>query len=333
MKIITVEEHFMSKEVNDRYNEIVKPKTKLEKANFEFVNNFVNKGEVTNLSDERIKFMDENGVDIQIVGYGNNSPMHLKKEDGAVDLCKKANDELFEATEKYKGRIFGYATLPICDSEEAVKELERCINQLDFRGLMLNGGFEGHFLDEEKFYPIFKKCEELDIPVYLHPTEVFEEVSNKYYVGSWNMQTANIFAGYGIGWHYDTAIYLLRLILSGIFDKLPTLKVIVGHWGELLPFYLDRMNFAFNLNITGLKHDIKYYFNKNIYTNPSGMFFKDDFDFVLKTFNKENILWGQDYPYGINDKTVKTFLDEYKLDDDIKKMIGYKNAEKLFKIE
>ena len=276
--------------------------------------------------------MDKNGVDVQIVGYGNNSPMRLTKEQGAVELCKKANDELYNATVKYKGRIYGYATIPVCDAKEAVKELDRCVNKLNFKGLMVNGGFENYFLDDERFYPIFEECSKLDIPIYLHPAEVSEEISKKYYLGSWNLQTANVFAGFGIGWHYDTAMHLIRIILSGMLDKLPNLKIIVGHWGELLPFYFDRMSFAFTPNLTGLKHDIKYYFDNNIYTNPSGMFFKDDFDFVLKTFKKENILWGQDYPYGINDKSVKTFLEEYDLDNETKEMIAHKNTEKLFKI-
>lgn len=332
MKIITVEEHFMSKEVNDEYNKFIKSTTELEKTNFNFVNNFVNKGEITNLSDERIAFMDENGVDIQIVGYGNNSPMRLTKEQRAVELCKKANDELYNATVKYKGRIYGYATIPVCDAEEAVKELDRCVKELNFKGLMVNGGFEKYFLDDERFYPIFEKCSELDIPIYLHPAELSGEILDRYYLGSWNLQAANVFAGFGIGWHYDTAMHLMRIILSGMFDKLPNLKIIVGHWGELLPFYFDRMNFALTPNLTGLKHDIKYYFDNNIYTNPSGMFFKDDFDFILKTFKKENILWGQDYPYGVNDKSVKTFLEEYDLDNETKEMIAYKNTEKLFKI-
>lgn len=331
MKIICVEEHYMSKDVNEKFKEFNKPQTEMEKAQGDFVENFVNKGEI-NEFDNRIKFMDENGISVQMIGYGNNSPMHLTKEQGAVELCKKSNDEIYEATVKYKERLYGYATLPVCDVEESVKELERCVKELGFKGIIINGSFQGRFLDDEKFYPIFEKAQELDVPVYLHPTELKGEILDRYYKGNWNLMTANTFAGFGIGWHYDTAMHLMRFILSGILDKLPNLKFIIGHWGELLPFYFDRMNASLRTQLTGLEHDIKYYFYNNVYTNPSGIWSKDDFDFVIKTFNKEHIMWAQDYPYGINNIEVKTFLEEYNIDNKTRERIAHKNAEKLFKI-
>ena len=292
MKIITVEEHFMVKEINDRFNEIIKPKDEFDKNQLNFVNMFVNRGQITDIDEQRITFMNENGIDAQIIGYGNNSPMHISKEDGAVELCKFANDKLAEACKKYSGRFYGYATLPVDSVEESVKELERCVKELGFVGVMINGPFQGHFLDEERFYPIFEKAAELDVPVYLHPTEVSKELRDYYYSGSWNERTTNVFSGFGIGWHYDTAMHLMRFILSGIFDKLPNLKMIVGHWGELLPFYFDRMDEHLSTAVTELNNNIKYYFENNIYTNPSGIWSKNDFDFVLKTFPKE-LLWSK----------------------------------------
>ena len=274
MKIITVEEHFMVKEINDRFNEIIKPKDEFDKNQLNFVNMFVNRGQITDIDEQRITFMNENGIDAQIIGYGNNSPMHISKEDGAVELCKFANDKLAEACKKYSGRFYGYATLPVDSVEESVKELERCVKELGFVGVMINGPFQGHFLDEERFYPIFEKAAELDVPVYLHPTEVSKELRGYYYSGSWNERTTNVFSGFGIGWHYDTAMHLMRFILSGIFDKLPNLKMIVGHWGELLPFYFDRMDEHISTAVTELNNNIKYYFENNIYTNPSGIWSK-----------------------------------------------------------
>lgn len=331
MKIICTEEHYMSKEVNDKFNEFTPPKTDLEKAQFKFVDNFVSKGAITDF-ENRIKFMDENGIAVQMVGYGNNSPMHLSENQDAVKLCQIANNTLYEATQKYKGRLYGYAVLPICNVQESVKELERCVNDLNFRGLIINGPFKEKFLDDEKYYPIFEKAAKLDIPVYLHPTDLKGEILDRYYKGAWNLMTANTFAGFAIGWHYDTAMHLMRFILSGILDKLPNLKFIVGHWGELLPFYFDRMDASLTPQMTGLKYNIKYYFYNNVYTNPSGIFSKDNFDFVLRTFNKDHILWAQDYPYGVNNKEVQTFLEKYDIDDETKEMIAHKNAEKLFKI-
>lgn len=332
MKIITVEEHFMVREINDRFNEVIKPKDKFDENQFGFVSQFVDRGQITDVDEQRISYMDDNGVSAQVIGYGNNSPMHISKEDGAVELCKLANDTLAKACKKYPGRFYGYATLPVDDVEESVKELTRCVTELGFVGVMINGPFQGHFLDEERFFPIFEKAAELGVPVYLHPTEVSKELREYYYSGSWNDRTTNVFSGFGIGWHYDTAMHLMRFILSGIFDKLPNLKMIVGHWGELLPYYFDRMDQSLSNQVTGLKHNIKYYFENHVYTNPSGIWSKDDFDFVLRTFPKEHILWAQDYCYGVNDIQVKTFLEEYPLDDETKEMVAHENAERLFRI-
>ena len=153
MKIITVEEHFMSQKVNDKFMELNPPKDEVEENQAFFVKNFMSQGTITDLAERRIAFMDENGIDAQIIGYGNNQPMHIKKEDGAVEICKLANDELYEATQKYPGRLYGYATLPVDDVDASVQELDRCINELGFVGVMINGPFDGHFLDEERFFP------------------------------------------------------------------------------------------------------------------------------------------------------------------------------------
>lgn len=331
MKLITVEEHFMSKAVNDRFKELLPPKDATEANQVAFVDAFIARGEITNVDAGRIQAMDAKGVDAQIIGYGNNHPMHLSKEEGAVELCKLANDELYAATQKYPGRFYGYATLPVDDVPAAVAELERCVKELKFKGIMFNGPYRGHFLDEERFFPIFEKAAEWNVPVYLHPTEVSSEVRNYYYTGSWNARTANLFSGFGIGWHYDTAMHLMRFILSGIFDKLPNLKMIVGHWGEMLPFFFDRMNDSMRPQVTGLQHEIKYYFWNNVYTDPSGMFYKDDMEFCLKTFHPEHILWAEDYPYCANPR-VKSFLEEMNLDSETLARISHKNAEKLFGI-
>lgn len=332
MKLITVEEHFMSQNVQKRFTEIIRPQNEVERNQAAFVDMFIKNSNIMNLEEERIAFMDANGIDTQIIGYGNNHPMHIKKGNGAAELCKLANDELYAATQKYPGRFYGYATLPIDDIDVSVKELQRCVKELNFKGIIINGPFEGHFLDEPQFFPIFEVAADLDVPVYLHPTEVSAEIRKYYYEGSWNDRTVNLFSGFGIGWHYDTAMHLMRFILSGIFDKLPNLKMIVGHWGEMLPYYFDRMNDSMKPALTGLAHDIKYYFWNHVYTDPSGMFYKDNFDFCLKVMNPEHIMWAQDYPYGINDERVRTFLDEFQLDSGVKEMVAHGNAEKLFHI-
>ncbi len=335
MKIITVEEHFMSKKVNEEMKELMKKQGDFNPSMFAYVDNFVEHSLITNLDEKRIAYMDKVGVDAQVVGYGNNPPMNLSKED-AIKLCKLANDELYEAIKKYPGRFYGYATIPVDEPEEAVKEIERCINELGFVGVMIQGTFQGHFLDEKRFFPIFEKCAELDVPMYFHPGAVNPNVTKAYYNGDWSEDVTRTFSGYGIGWHYEVGVHIVRIILAGILDKLPNLKIIIGHWAELMPYYFDRMDMGLNQYITKLKHPISYYFKNNIYTNPSGMFFKDDMDFCLKTMGADHILWGQDFCYlnneFVNTDNVRSFLEEYDIDEQSKEKIAHGNAEKLFKI-
>ena len=337
MKIITVEEHFMSKAVNDRFKELRPPTDEVEANQAAFVDLFVRRGDITDLGERRIAFMDEVGVDAQVIGYGNNHPMHIRKEDGAAELCRAANDELAAATKAHPGRLYGYASLPVDDVPAATDELERCVRELGFVGAMFSGPFQDEFLDGERFFPIFEKMAEFGVPAYLHPTEVPADIRRYYYEGSWNGRTANTFAGFGIGWHYHTAMHLMRFVLSGIFDKLPTLKMIVGHWGELLPYYFDRMDASMPPQMTGLEHGIRHYFWNNVYTDPSGMFFAGDMEFCLKTFAPDHILWAQDYPYGLNEENyntkaglVSSFLEGLDLDPETKEAIAHGNAEKLF---
>ena len=334
MKVITVEEHFVSKKANEKVKEIMLKKHLASESMFTY-DGFMNNSMICNLDDKRIAYMDEVGIDSQVIGYGNNNPMNVGGDE-SVELCKMVNDELYEATKKYKGRFYGYAQLPFDKVDEAVKELERCIKELGFVGVLVNGTFQGHFFDEERFFPILKKCEELDVPIYLHPSEIIKNVQDAYYTGNWKPNVTLTFAGYGIGWHYEVGVHALRMILSGTLDKLPNLKFIIGHWGELLPYYFDRLDMGLNMMTTELKHEVSYYLKNNFYTNPSGMFFKDDMDFCIKTMGVDHILWGEDFCY-LNSvpnhkEDTRDFLKNYDIDEESKNKIAYKNAEKLFKI-
>ena len=330
MKIITVEEHFMCKAVNDWYAQVRPGETEMQKAYSKRNAALAAQGVLTDLGEGRFAAMDAGGVAVQVIGYGDNAPMQLRKDEGAVKYCEMANDCLHEGIRANPDRLRGYATLPVDDPDAAVTELTRCVQELDFAGWMINGPFNGEFLDEARFFPIFEKAAELGIPVYLHPGEVKGEIIDRYYTGSWNLAAATAFAGYGIGWHYDTGMHLMRLILSGIFDKLPPLRVIVGHWGELLPYYLERMNGVLRPNVTGLKQDIRHYFWHNVYTNPSGMYDANLFDFCLKTLNPEHILWGQDYPFVANAGNAADFLERHAPDAALREQIAHGNAERLF---
>lgn len=331
-KLIAVEEHFMLENVDCLYNQIsmssVKDSIRISKA--QFIADFVAKGEITEVGEKRLAYMDAKGIDIQILSYGNNSPMSLNAED-AIPLCKLVNDELASLCKKAPKRFYGFATLPVADISASVSELERCVNELKFKGIMLNGTYGGHFFDEYRFYPIFERAASLNIPVMIHPGEVDTAVSKHYYQGIWSSNVTNIFGGHGIGWHYDCGMQYIRMILSGIFDRLPGLTLICGHWGETLPYYFNRLDTTLTPSVTGLCHEISYYFKNNMYLTPSGMFFDDDLLFCLDKVGANRILWATDYPY-CKPENSKDYLASLPISLEQKEKIAHINAECLFDI-
>ena len=331
-KLVCTEEHFMDPEVDAAYQEIFQASdpTPAALAKAEFVNSFVAEGLVTEIADRRIAFMDENGVDTQVLSYGNNSPMYLDAAD-AIPLCRKLNDNLAAAISRYPDRFVGCAALPVADPQAAADELDRAVNDLGFKGVFFNGTYQGQFFDNEKFFPIFQKAAELGVPVCLHPGEVPADVTSTYYMGDWPMGVTTVFSGHGIGWHYDAGVQYLRLIFSGMLDKLPDLKLLCGHWGELLPYYIERYDEMFTQDVTGLERPISDYLKNNFWYNASGMFYTEALKFCLNVFGSERILWATDYPYvsGIANAR-QTLLDYDFLTSDDKENIAHKNAETLF---
>ncbi len=175
----------MSKTVNEHYKKLHTHSTGSEAARDAFVEQFVQKSLITDLGNKRITQIDQQGDAAQIIGYGNNSPMHFTVKEGAVEYCKIANDELYAATQKYPGWLYGYATLPVADVVASVAELERCVTELGFKGAIFNGGYQHTFLDAKEYFSIFEKATELNVPIYLHPHVVSDQLTQSYYTGDW----------------------------------------------------------------------------------------------------------------------------------------------------
>ena len=332
MKIVTIEEHYVSEAINHQYNQLMnQTATEEEKIKAKFIEDYIKKDKrITDLGPERIAYMDQVGIDVQLISYGNNSPMDLPAEH-AIPLSKQANDDLAKACQQYPYRFYGLATLPVADPKAAADELERTVKELNFKGVMLQGSYNGQFFDDQAFWPIFEKAQALDVPIQLHPGEVDAKVIDHYYEGNWSPQVTMTLSGHGLGWHYDAGIHVLRLILAGVFDAYPNLKIISGHWGETIPYFLDRLNETLPQAVTGLKHDIAYYYRHNIYVTPSGMFYKAPMSLCINELGADRVLWSMDYPYMLRENTA-TFLENFDISDEEKAQIAYKNAEALFKL-
>lgn len=334
--LITLEEHFTDDRIINENAQYNKPhrlsKEEQEVADFFRSHTFVGE-DLLDLESKRLKHMDDQKVAIQILSYTSPVSDQVPREE-AIRICREANDILAEKVKLHPNRFRAMATLPMADPVAAADELERTVKQLGFVGVLLAGQYQEHWYDEAQFEPIFKKAAELDVPVYLHPALINPTIRQKAYMStSYSPIVGAEFASAGFGWHLDVGILAVRLILSGLFDKYPTLKIVAGHWGEGIPMMLDRMDYMLSQDKTGLKHDVSYYYKNNFYMTPSGIESKINLHTMLKIMGPEHIVYAEDYPY-IQSKSIYSFLiDDEELTDEQKSLIAHGNAERIYHLK
>lgn len=336
-KIITIEEHFVLKKISQRVAEFnskqnggILSNDPVQKELMAFVLPAFD--DIEDVGDRRIKFMDESGIDIQVLSYGAGSPQNITDHTLAIELCQEANNELANLIKIHPTRFAGFAILPVADPNAAADELNRAVKELGFKGAMLSGTFNGRFFDEPEFLPIFSKAQELNVPLYMHPAIISKSIIEHYYKSdNWSSVASAMFASAGYGWHLDSGIAIVRLIASSIFDKLPNLQLISGHWGELVPFYLNRLDDQLSKTLT-LSRKISDYYKSNIYITPSGLFSEAQLQFAISEVGADRIIYSGDYPFLI-DKNTKGFLETASISKEDKEKIAYRNAEKLLKLK
>lgn len=330
-KIITIEEHFILKSISQKvaaFNIKENGGTAPNDVQKELMKIGPSSEDMEDVGDRRIKFMDESGIDMQVLSYGAGSPQNITDKTFAIELCREVNDELARLIKKHPTRFAGFATLPVADPISAGEELNRTVKELGFKGAMLSGTFNGRFFDEPEFLPVFSKAQELNVPVYMHPGFISKNIATHYYQSNnWPAVAGAMFASAGYGWHLDSGIAIVRLITSGIFDKLPGLKLISGHWGELVPFFLNRLDDQLSKTLK-LDRKISDYYKSNIYITPSGLFSETQLKYVIDELGTDKIIYSGDYPYLI-DKHTRKFLETAPISQEAKEKIGYQNAEKL----
>ncbi|HZA12278.1 amidohydrolase family protein [Mycobacterium sp.] len=278
------------------------------------------------LGDGRIRSMDEHGIDMQVVSY--SSPAQLVPQEQAVKLAQAANDRLAEAIQANPARLSGFAVLPWQIPQAAVDELDRAVTELGLKGVLIVGRPGETFLDDPKYDRVLERLNDLGVPIYLHPYHPLAQVQQPYYGGLKPEVTAQ-FSLAGWGWHHEAGIHALRLILSGVFERFPKLQVISGHWGEMVPFYLQRLDDTMPPTVTGLSTTITETYRKHVWVTPSGMFYRPQFEFIREVIGVDRLIWSVDYPYLTLDGTRK-FLEGLPITDDEAHKIAHRNAEQLF---
>ncbi len=280
------------------------------------------------LGDGRIQDMDQHGIDMQIVSY--SSPAQLVPDELAVAIARAANDRLADAAQANPTRLNGFAALPWQDPGAAADELDRAVSELGLKGAMLAGRPGDTFLDDPKYTPVLDKFNDLEVPIYLHPFYPLPQVQQAYYAGLRPEVSAQFALG-GWGWHHEAGIHVLRLIFSGAFERFPNLQVISGHWGEMVPFYLQRLDDVLPPGVTGLSTTITDTYRNHVWVTPSGMFYEPHFEFIRTVIGIDRLIWAVDYPYLSLDGTRK-FLENLPITADEAHKVAHRNAERLFNL-
>ena len=328
-RLITIEEHFISDTISQKCTNVIMAHGTQAQKQARMPAGSSGDPLSADIGVGRIAYMDKMGIDAQILSYIDNYPAELPAQ-FAIPLCREANDEMYAATIANPGRLYAFATLPLDDPDAAAEELERAVTKLHFKGALISGFYGTHRLDDHYYDPIWKKATELDVTIYLHPDYPDRAIADYYYRGDWSHQTAALLSGFGIGWHYEIGMQIVRMIVGGVFDRFPGLKICTGHWGEVVSYYLYRMD-EIPRQVTGLKKNISDYFKENVYVNPSGMMYAPQLRFCLDTFGEDHILWGEDYPKRMPEN-IRTMLENADIPESAREKIAHVNAEKLFRI-
>ena len=321
MRAIALEEHFATPAYLDG------PGRRLKQQAAEVGGRFVALiDQLLDIGDGRVAAMDAAGVDVQALSLTAPGVEQLDTEE-AKTFARSTNAALADAIRRHPTRFFGLTALPIADPPAAVAELERAVGEGGFRGVVINGHHRGRYLDDRFFWPVLARVERLKLPIYLHPTQSPQPVIDAWY-GGLEPMVGEMMANGGWGWHIETALHVLRMILGGVFDAHPELQIVVGHMGETLPFMLQRVD-VMSPAMTKLKKPISAYLRENVHYTFSGFNFLATFLDLLLQVGVDRIMFSTDHPYQ-SMAEGRAFLDRLPVSDADRERIAHGNAERLF---
>jgi 2,3-dihydroxybenzoate decarboxylase len=282
------------------------------------------------VGEKRIEEMDEAGIDIQVLSLAVPGCEQFDASEGAA-MARQTNDELAEVIKKYPDRYVGLAALAPQDPAEAAAELERAVKELGMRGAKLNSHVRGEYLDDEKYWPVFEMAERLDVPIYLHPTLPSPSILGGFAKYGFPL------AGPPYGFGAETSLHTMRLLYSGVFDKYPKLKIVLGHMGEGLPFWLYRIDFywlkpwvAAEIRPKTLQKP-SYYINANFLFTSSGMHFLPAFICAYMAVGADLLAFGADHPFETSKESIEA-LGTLPICEADKEKFYHGNAERFLKI-
>lgn len=316
---ITLEEHFVSadllSDLSDIYGEQLKHLPDVA-------------ARLTDLAPLRLADMDANRISVQVVSHApglGSKPPHFSR---------LVNDQLAQAVRANPNRLAGLAVLPMAEPNEAALELRRSIQELGFVGALVDAHVNGEHYDDRRFWPVFAAAADLDVPIYLHPTYPTEGQQASF-KGNYDIGAARSLGSSGFGWHQDTGLGVLKLFAAGLFDEFPTLKIIIGHFGEMLPFMLERVE---KLSVRWGKRERSWrqVWDENIWITTSGVWSVAPMGCILRNTRIDHILYSVDYPFEKNEnglKWIRELQESGLVTSEELEMIAYRNAEQLLGVK
>lgn len=314
--IIALEEHYFDADWNNAFDPLhhaARPR-----------NAFTQRME--DLGAARIKEMDEAGIDLQVISHGPPGAQGLQANK-AKAWTAAANDRLHAAIEAHPTRFAGFASLPTDHPEAAADELHRAVEVLGFKGGMLHSLTNGPFLDDKRYWPIFARAAQLDVPLYIHPADPNPAVIKAYY-GQY-AKTHPMFIRAAWGFTFEAGTQAMRLVLSGLFDSVPGLKLILGHLGETIPFTLARIDEALARD-TPMKN-FREVFSSHFFVTTSGFFSDPALTCCIQELGLDHIMFSVDWPFASNLKGVE-WLKKLDISEVDREKLASGNARRLLKL-
>jgi predicted TIM-barrel fold metal-dependent hydrolase len=291
---------------------------------------------LADLGPRRIGAMNEAGLNVQILSAHTPGVQNVPGQEG-IDFAYRLNKTLVDGPmAAYPGRFQAFATLPLQSPEAAADELERAVREDGFLGALTNGVIGKRFLDHPDFEPVLARAEALNVPIYLHPGFPPAEVFDIYYATTRHEYKEEyqdyVFSGSGYGWHQEVLTQCLRMITYGVFDRFPKLQIIIGHMGEGLPFYYERIvGDMSEVTEDSLDKPIEQYFHDNFWFTTSAFFQDELLQLLLKYISVDRVMFATDYPFA-DMKEGTDWFRAVNLPREAKEKIAFRNAEKLFGI-
>jgi 2,3-dihydroxybenzoate decarboxylase len=335
---IAVEEAFAPPEILDGYRRLIAREPGLDPGFTSLMGFYLGESpravqvmsRMTDLGALRLRDMDDSGIAQQILSLTSPGVQIFDAATG-TSLAQLSNDYLASAIEKHPDRFHGLAAIAPQDPAEAVKELERGVRKLGLKGVIVNSHTRGEYLDDPKFWPIFEAAAALNVPIYLHPNTPPPAMIGPF------LERGLDGAIYGFA--VETGLHMLRIIVSGVFDRFPGLRMVLGHLGEALPYWLFRIDFMHRAMVAAnrypavrkLNRKPSDYFKENIYVTTSGMAWQPPILYAQSVLGVDRVLYAMDYPYQFVPEEVKV-TDELPISEADKRKLYQTNAESLFSL-